>query len=91
MPAETTSKSASQESMRQLPPEDVLFGNSKNMAEVRSRAEKICKTDVSVLVSGEGGTGKEVLARWIHSRSNYSNGEFVKVNCAAVPGTLLES
>jgi len=77
--------------MRQLPPEDVLFGNSKNMAEVRSRAEKICKTDVSVLVSGEGGTGKEVLARWIHSRSNYSSGEFVKVNCAAVPGTLLES
>src|SRR5271168_4281229 len=91
MPAETTNKNSSLEAMKQLPPEEVLFGNSKAMAEVRCRAEKICKTDVSVLVSGEGGTGKEMLARWIHARSSYSNGEFVKVNCAAVPGTLLES
>jgi two-component system, NtrC family, response regulator AtoC len=91
MPSETTNKSANLESMRQLPPEEVLFGHSKAMAEVRSRAEKICKTDVSVLVCGEGGTGKEMLARWIHARSSYAKGEFVKVNCAAVPGTLLES
>jgi two-component system response regulator AtoC len=91
MPPETTSKATIQEWAKRLPPEGVLFGNSKAMAEVRSRAEKICQTDVSVLISGEGGTGKEMLARWIHAHSIYGKGDFVKVNCAAVPGTLLES
>jgi len=61
------------------------------MAEIRVRAEKICHTDVPVLLGGDGGTGKEALARWIHARSNYAQGQFVKVNCAAIPGTLLES
>ena len=61
------------------------------MAEVRRRAEKICRTNVPVLLCGEGGTGKEALARWIHANSEYSSGEFVKVSCAAIPGTLLES
>jgi two-component system response regulator AtoC len=84
-------KAARQERIGQLPPDGVLFGNSKAMAEVRRRAEKICQTDVSILISGEGGTGKEMLARWIHAHSGQSSGEFVKVNCAAVPGTLLES
>ncbi len=44
-----------------------------------------------VLLCGEGGTGKEALARWIHANSEYSSGDFVKVSCAAIPGTLLES
>ena len=44
-----------------------------------------------ILLCGEGGTGKEALARWIHANSEYSSGEFVKVSCAAIPGTLLES
>lgn len=61
------------------------------MAEVRRRAEKICRTNVPILLCGEGGTGKEALARWIHANSEYSSGEFVKVSCAAIPGTLLES
>jgi len=46
---------------------------------------------VPVLMTGEGGTGKEVVARWIHAKSEYSSGEFIKVNCAAIPGMLLES
>lgn len=75
----------------QVPPDEVLFGNSQAMAEVRRRAEKICQTDVSILISGDGGTGKEMVARWIHAHSAHSSGDFVKVNCAAVPGTLLES
>jgi len=58
---------------------------------VRQRAEKIAKTNVSILICGDGGTGKEALARWIHANSTYSTGEFVKVNCAAIPGELLES
>jgi two-component system response regulator AtoC len=91
MASETATRTGRQEPVGQLPPDAVLFGNSKAMAEVRRRAEKICQTDVSVLISGEGGTGKEMLARWIHAHSSHSSGDFVKVNCAAVPGTLLES
>ena len=74
-----------------LPPDDVVFGVSAPMREVRQKALKICRTDVAVLVQGEGGTGKEVLARWLHANSRYASGEFVKVNCAAIPGSLLES
>jgi len=72
-------------------PDEVLFGRASSMLEIRIRAEKICRTNVPVMLSGEGGTGKEALARWIHAKSEYAHGEFVKVNCAAIPGTLLES
>jgi two-component system response regulator AtoC len=79
------------ERLNPVPPDQVLFGSSLAMLEVRQRAEKICKTNISVLLCGEGGTGKEAIARWIHEHSSYCDGEFVKVNCAAIPGTLLES
>jgi len=72
-------------------PEDILFGRASSMVEIRLRAEKISLTNVPVTISGEGGTGKEALARWIHTKSDYAAGEFVKVNCAAIPGSLLES
>jgi len=61
------------------------------MAEVRSKARRVCRTNIPILLAGDGGTGKEALARWIHANSEYATGEFVKVNCAAIPGTLLES
>jgi len=61
------------------------------MAEVRSVALKVCNINAPVLLCGDGGTGKEVLARWIHMHSRNAGGEFVKVNCAAIPGALLES
>jgi len=72
-------------------PEEALFGLSRIMAEIRARAVRICRTNVPILICGEGGTGKETLARWVHANSEYASGEFVKVNCAAIPGTLLES
>lgn len=72
-------------------PDDVLFGRSPTMAELRGRAEKICSSNIPVLLQGDGGTGKEALARWIHAHSAFTGGEFVKVNCAAIPGALLES
>lgn len=75
----------------QMLPDEILFGKSAAMAEVRQRAEKISGTSIPVLVNGDGGTGKEAIARWIHAHSAYRGGQFVKVNCAAIPGTLLES
>jgi len=74
-----------------LPPEEVLFGRSEAMKQVRRRAAKIAGTGIPVLLYGPKGSGKEVLARWLHSHSAVSNGQFVKVNWAAIPGTLLES
>jgi two-component system response regulator AtoC len=74
-----------------LPPEQVIFGQSPAMRTVRQRVQKIAGANIPVLIQGAGGTGKEVLARWIHAHSGCDTGEFVKVSCAAIPGTLLES
>ncbi|HEY6945385.1 MAG TPA: sigma-54 dependent transcriptional regulator [Candidatus Acidoferrum sp.] len=91
MSAEKKRKSTGSELANVLPPEEVLFGRSEAMREVRKRATKVAGTNIPVLLCGPKGSGKEVLARWIHNRSAVSTGQFVKVNCAAIPGTLLES
>ena len=91
MSSEKARKNKTTKPLDPPPPDDVLFGRSVAMLEVRRRAEKICGTNVPVLLEGDGGTGKEVLARWIHEHSPACNGQFVKVNCASIPGTLLES
>ncbi len=64
---------------------------SPALQRIRRVIEQIADTDVSVLIRGESGTGKEVVARDIHERSTRRRKPFVKVNCAALPGTLLES
>src|SRR5258706_2187312 len=84
-------KNTHTEPMDFLPPDEVLFGWSAKMMKLQQRAAKVCGTTVPVLLQGDGGTGKEVLARWIHKHSAHCNGQFVKVNCAAIPGSLLES
>jgi len=61
------------------------------MQAVRQRVERAAGLNVPILVLGESGTGKEVLARFIHERSPWNQGPFVKVNCPAIPGTLIES
>jgi two-component system response regulator AtoC len=58
---------------------------------VRQKVEKVAAANIPVLIRGESGTGKEVIARLIHTRSPWASGPFVKVNCAAIPGTLVES
>jgi transcriptional regulator with GAF, ATPase, and Fis domain len=68
-----------------------LIGAGASMREVYRRIEKVAATDISVLVSGETGTGKEIVAREIHRRSPRAQGAFVAVNCGAIPETLLES
>lgn len=75
----------------ELPPEHIYFGPAGVMQSVRQRVERAAGLNVPILVLGESGTGKEVLARFIHARSPWRNGPFVKVNCPAIPGTLIES
>ncbi len=91
MPGHFSNLSTTREKLNPAPPDDLLFGRSKAMEEVRASAERICRTNIPILLCGEGGTGKEALARWIHRNSEYEAGEFVKVNCAAICGSLLES
>ena len=74
-----------------LPPEDVIFGNSPTMVAIRQNVQKTANANIPVLLQGQSGTGKEVLAKVIHRRSPWGKGPFVKVNCPAIPGTLLES
>jgi two-component system response regulator AtoC len=75
----------------ELPSDGVIFGRSEAMRAIRQKVEKISVTKVPVLLQGESGTGKELIARMIHRLSDRAAGPFVKVNCPAIPGTLLES
>jgi DNA-binding NtrC family response regulator len=70
---------------------DELIGTSGAMQKVYDLLERVADSDVSVLITGETGTGKEVVARALHRRSRRREGPFVALNCAAVPETLLES
>jgi two-component system, NtrC family, response regulator AtoC len=68
-----------------------VWGNSEKMRAIATVIEQVADSDVTVLVRGESGVGKELVARAIHNRSNRRNRPFVKVNCAALPAELLES
>jgi two-component system response regulator AtoC len=84
-------KSLSVTRVEQLPPERIIFGRSAAMLAMKQKVERIATTGVPVLIQGDSGTGKGVLARYIHERSSVEPRPFVKVNCAAIPGALLES
>jgi len=75
----------------ELPPDNIFFGPSQAMQSVRQKVERAAGLNVPILILGESGTGKEVLAHFIHHASPWRDGPFVKVNCPAIPGTLLES
>jgi DNA-binding NtrC family response regulator len=79
-----------QEARQDLTP-GIEWGHSPAMMRVRELIEKISTTDATVLIQGESGTGKEVVARKLHERSARTAHPFVRVNCAAIPPTLLES
>lgn len=68
-----------------------IIGESKEIKEIKETIEKVAPTDARVMVMGENGTGKELVARWIHEKSERSGGDWVEVNCAAIPAELIES
>jgi transcriptional regulator with PAS, ATPase and Fis domain len=68
-----------------------IIAESKEMRRVMATAETVAKTDSTVLLTGASGTGKEVVARFIHGRSRRAQGGFIPVNCAAIPQELMES
>lgn len=68
-----------------------IIGNSKGIQEVKSTIDKVAPTEARVLINGENGTGKELVARWLHEKSSRSKATLVEVNCAAIPSELIES
>lgn len=68
-----------------------MIGNSPMLADIKSTIEKVAPTDARVLITGPNGSGKELVARQIHEKSNRAKFEFVEVNCAAIPSELIES
>jgi transcriptional regulator with PAS, ATPase and Fis domain len=91
MPRKISEQQAKGPEQCALPPDEILFGCTPAMRAIRQQLEKVSNTNVPVLLQGEGGTGKELLARWVHFHSACKSGPFVKINFAAIPGTLLES
>ncbi|MCC6684867.1 MAG: sigma-54-dependent Fis family transcriptional regulator, partial [Bacteroidia bacterium] len=68
-----------------------IIGDSPAIQKINETIEKVAPTDARVLITGENGTGKELVARWIHEKSNRAKSPIIEVNCAAIPSELIES
>lgn len=68
-----------------------IIGESAAISTVKETIEKVAPTEARVLITGPNGTGKELVARWLHEKSNRAGAPLVEVNCAAIPGELIES
>ncbi len=68
-----------------------MVGDSKEIAAIKDMIEKVAPTDARVLITGSNGTGKELVAHWLHEKSARSAAPFIEVNCAAIPSELIES
>jgi two-component system, NtrC family, nitrogen regulation response regulator NtrX len=70
---------------------DEMIGQSAAIIKIKDTIDKVAPTEARVLITGENGSGKELVARWLHEKSNRSKSSLVEVNCAAIPGELIES
>ncbi len=68
-----------------------MIGNSQAISHIKEIIDKVAQTDARVLITGPNGTGKELVAHWLHQKSERVNGPMVEVNCAAIPSELIES
>ena len=68
-----------------------MIGESEEIQSIKNMIEKVAATDARVLITGPNGTGKELVAHWIHEKSDRTNAPLIEVNCAAIPSELIES
>jgi len=68
-----------------------MIGESEALNNIKDMIERVAPTNARVLITGENGTGKELVARWLHEKSNRAHAPFIEVNCAAIPSELIES
>src|SRR3989337_1371603 len=68
-----------------------MIGGSAPIQRIKDTIEKVAPTEARILITGENGVGKELVARWVHEKSNRASGPLVQVNCAAIPTELIES
>lgn len=68
-----------------------IVGDSHPIQKIKETIAKVAPTEARVLITGDNGSGKELVARWVHEQSNRANGPLVEVNCAAIPSELIES
>jgi len=68
-----------------------MIGKSEELEQIKSMIDKVAPTEARVLITGENGTGKELVAHWLHQKSERNKGPFIEVNCAAIPSELIES
>ncbi len=94
-PAESTSaprpKPARQRNNAECATIEPIVGESDAIVHVRQLIDKVAQSEARVLITGENGTGKELVAKWLHCKSHRAEAPFVEVNCAAIPSELIES
>lgn len=76
---------------RKLAKVEAIVGESRQILHVKRLIDKVAPSEARVLITGANGTGKELVARWLHEKSHRADGPFIEVNCAAIPSELIES
>jgi DNA-binding NtrC family response regulator len=76
---------------RKISKTNEMIGESEAIVKIKDMINRVAPTDARVMITGDNGTGKELVARWLHEKSNRASSPFIEVNCAAIPSELIES